>query len=99
MDFKELLAKTYADDDEFAEKYKEMLHDDRNSLVLDNLEIKLISNQRHNSDKIVIFTYNDKYYEVLGSYDSWNGTEFYDPTDVDEVKPVQKVITEYVHVK
>lgn len=97
MDFKELLKETYKEDEVFAEAYDEFLHDS-GELELNGLKLIGISNKRCNSDKIVIFSYDNKYYRIIGSYDSWNGTDFYEPCDVTEVKPMEKVVVEYVEV-
>ena len=68
-------------------------------LTLNEVVFEWISCDRENSSQIALFKVGDKYFRLVGSYDSWNGSEFYSLTDFQEVKPVQKTITVYETVE
>lgn len=86
------------DNDEFRSDYINLLNGDIDKLMLDDCEIKRICSERLNSDFTTVFTCDEKYYQVKGYYNSWEGIDFSNSV-IHEVKPEQTTITVYVKTK
>lgn len=83
------------------------LHDDDDNFIanskffafLNNLNYEFIESARSTDDNHDVyfsrFKLDDKIFEVMGSYSSYDGINFYDPYNFYEVKPIQKTITVY----
>jgi len=61
-------------------------------------KFELIKSERCNSDYEVVFKVDNKYYQIIGYYDSWEGTTFEDLDDISEVRPVEETIIVYKNV-
>ena len=84
---------------DFEDLYNDFLNG-YGSPKLDGKVMKKISSERHNSDYTTIFSYDEKFYMIVGYYDSWNGVDFDDKVgSIKEVKPEQKTITVYKPIK
>jgi hypothetical protein len=69
-------------------------HWEGSELKIGDLLLKIEVSERENENMVVIFKIEDKYFRINGTYDSWDGTRFYDIlNNFYEVKPVQKTIT------
>lgn len=99
MTTKELRDKMY-ETESFGEEFEEFVRGGYpNKATVNGVELELTKHERDNAAMICVFKADGKFYETQGSYDSWNGTEWYDIRDFYEVEAKQVTVTQYVPVK
>lgn len=99
MSIDSLKAKLY-ETESFSDAFEEFVRGGYpNKTTINGVELELEKHERHNAEMVCVFKVDGKFYETQGSYDSWNGTEWYDIRGFYEVEPKQVTITQYVPVK
>lgn len=72
-----------------------------NSVILNGITVELVVSERRNQ-YYVIFKINDKFYNIVGSFDSYDGvcfSDFSDQWNITEVTPRETKIVVYDKIK
>lgn len=83
------------------EDFFEYLNDEKSKFKFNKTKIKAVEYDICGHDRIAILMVEDRYFKLIGVYDSWGASGFDQNsiTNMVEVKPQPRSIIEYVELK